>query len=180
MQWPAASAEETSGRWRTARRVGRWIAPEENPAGTIYGVITVGALLAAEGAAHETHLETVASVAVTMSLYGFAHAYSEQLGERLQYQRHLNRPAVLGILRNALAIVRGASLPLISLLIAWVAGVSQDSAVTIAVWTAVVSLVALEFAAGIRAHEGPAALATDVAVGIAMGLGILALKAIVA
>jgi hypothetical protein len=179
MQRPARSSGHAAGSWKVARRIAGWVAPEENPAGTIYGVITVGALLAAEGAIHDTYVETVGSVAVAMSLYGFAHAYSLQLGERLLAHARLSWQALLGILTAAFAVIKGASLPLLTLLIAWAVGASQATAVTAAVWTAIVSLIALELAAGIRAHEGALALTLDVVVGVAMGLGILALKAII-
>ena len=43
----------------------------------IYGLMTVGALLAAESADSETYAETVGAVAVTMIVYWLAHSYAE-------------------------------------------------------------------------------------------------------
>ena len=39
------------------------VVPEENPSGVVYGMIVIGALLAAESGRHETYLDTIASAA---------------------------------------------------------------------------------------------------------------------
>ena len=93
--------------------------PERNPAGVIYGVIVIGALLAAESGRHETYLETVASAAIAAALYWLAHSYTTVLGRRLQAQERLT-PAALGrALAHDWALIRGAAIPLLVLLIAW-------------------------------------------------------------
>ena len=70
------------------RRAIDWVLPEDNPAGVIYGLITVGALLAAEGALGETYPETVASLVLAICLYWLAHAYADMLGHRLATHQH--------------------------------------------------------------------------------------------
>jgi hypothetical protein len=135
-------------------RVAGWIVPERNPAGAVYGLITIGALLAAESSLRETYPETVGSAAIAVVLYWFAHSYADVLGLRLSEQRRL------------------------ALLVAWAGGASQTTAVTAAVWTVVASLIAFELAAGVRSRAKPAELAFEVLVGATMGLGILALRAL--
>ena len=155
-----------------------WILPEDNPAGVIFGTITVGAVLAAESAVHETYLEAIGSALLTIGIYWLAHTYSDLLGRRLGTHERLTASSLLRALAHDWAIVRGTTLPLLALAIAWASGASQETAVTVAVWTCVASLIAFELLAGIRAKSTPGELALEGCVGTAMGLGILALRAI--
>lgn len=154
------------------------VLPEENPAGIVFGTIAIGAVLAAESGLHESFLAAFGSALVTTCLYWLAHTYSDLLGRRLTTQEHLTTGSLLRAFAHDWAIVRGAALPLLAIASAWVAGASQETAVTAAVWTCVGSLIALELLAGIRAKSTPAELALEGCVGTAMGLGILALRAI--
>jgi hypothetical protein len=157
---------------RAADRIGL----AENPSGVVYGIIVIGALLAAESGRHETYLDTVASAAIAAALYWFAHAYANVLGSRLANQEHLSARALMGALGHDWAIVQGAALPLAALAIGWIAGVAQQTAVTAALWSTVASLVAFELIAGVRAHASARELALEGCAGAAMGVAILALK----
>ncbi len=150
--------------------------PGENPSGVVYGIIVIGALLAAESGRHETYLDTIASAAIAAALYWLAHAYAEVLGRRLALHERLTAGALGRALANDWAIMRGAALPLTVLAVAWAAGAAQQTAVTAALWSTVVSLVAFELIAGIRSQASPRELALEGAVGAAMGIAILALK----
>lgn len=158
-----------------ARAVER-IVPEENPSGVIYGILVVGALLAAESGRHESHLDTVASTAIAAALYWLAHAYAELLGRRLAQHERLTARALARALRHDWAIMRGAALPLAALAIGWAAGAALQTSVTAALWSAIASLVAFELLAGVRSRAGPRELALEGCVGAAMGIAILALK----
>jgi hypothetical protein len=144
----------------------------------VYGTIAIGALLAAENGLRETYPETIGSAVLALVLYWFAHSYSDLLGRRLATGERLG-VSVLGqtFLRDW-AIVRGAGAPLVALLIAWVTGAEQTTAVTAALWTCAGSLVALELLAGLRARAQPRELVLEGCIGAAMGLGVLALRAI--
>jgi hypothetical protein len=144
----------------------------------IYGVIVIGALLAAESGRHETYLETVASTFIAAALYWLAHAYAGVLGERLARQERLTLRALARALGHDRAIVRGAALPLLALALGWVSGLPLRTAVTAALWSAIASLVVFELLAGIRSRATPGELALDVGVGVAMGLTILLLKVV--
>ncbi len=157
-------------------RVAKRIVPEENPTGVVYGIIVIGALLAAESGRHETYLDTIASAAIAAALYWLAHAYAEVLGQRLVQHERLTAGSLGRALAHDWAIVRGAALPLAVLVIAWAAGAAQQTAVAAALWSTIVSLVAFELIAGIRARASPRELALEGAVGAAMGVAILALK----
>ncbi len=172
MSRPAASRAPRA--WLA--RATDWIVPEANPSGAIYGLVLVGALLAAESGHHESYLDTIASAAITAALYLFAHAYAEILGRRLSEHERLRTRALARELTHDLAILRGAALPLLVLAIGWVAGAAQQTAVTAALWSVIASLIAFELSAGIRAHASTRELLLEGAAGATMGLAILALK----
>lgn len=150
--------------------------PERNPSGAIYGAIVVGALLAAESGRHENYLDTVASAAIATALYWLAHAYAGVLGRRLTEHERLDAGVLLRALAHDWALVRGAAIPLLALLIAWAAGAAQQTAVSAALWSTVASLIAFELLAGVRSQARAGELALEASVGVAMGVGILALK----
>ncbi|HXA55507.1 MAG TPA: hypothetical protein VNV37_11605 [Solirubrobacteraceae bacterium] len=152
--------------------------PGANPAGTVYGTITVGALLAAESSLRDTYPETIGAIVVALLVYWLAHSYAELLGTRIAAGERLTAAGLVQALVRDWAIVRGAGAPLLALLIAWAAGAGQETGVTVALWTCVVSLVAFELLAGVRARTRPAELALDLCVGAAMGFGVILLRVI--
>jgi hypothetical protein len=159
-------------------RMLRWIVPERNPAAAVYGLVTIGALLAAESGLRDTYPETIGSVAIAAVLYWFAHSYANVLGVRLSEQRRLSGKELWQAFVQDWAIVRGAGMPLLALLVAWAVGASQETAVTAGVWTAIASLIGFELIAGIRSRAKPIEMALEVLVGASMGLTILVLRAI--
>jgi hypothetical protein len=155
----------------------RWLVPD-NPAEFVYGVITIGAVMAAESGAHETYIETIVSALIATLLYWVARAYTDLLGHRLASGEVLSGSALGRELVADWAIVRGASVPLAALVIAWIAGASQSTGVSVALYTAVVTIVLFELIAGLRAKSRPRELLFHTGIGIAMGLAILAMKGI--
>jgi hypothetical protein len=147
-----------------------------NPGGVIYGVIVIGALLAAESDQHDSYVDTIASALIATGLYWVAHSYAGLLGRRVLERERLSVGALRRALARDLAIVSGAALPLAALTLAWAAGASQHTAVLAALWSAIVSLVAFELLAGIRSGASARELAFDAGVGAAMGAAVLALK----
>jgi hypothetical protein len=176
---PASPAGASAGERRGfGDRVLAWIVPERNPAGAVYGIVTIGALLAAESGLRDSYADTVGSAAIAVVLYWFAHSYADVLGLRLAEQRLITWGELWHTFVQDWAIVRGASAPLLALLVAWATGASQETAVAAGVWTAAASLVAFEVAAGLRSRAGPAELTLEVTVGATMGLALLALRAL--
>jgi hypothetical protein len=161
---------------RALRKVADWVVPGENPSGVVYGVIVIGALLAAESGSHESYLDTVGSALVATGLYWFAHAYSSLLGSRLSSQERLTATGLWAALTHDWALVRGATVPLLALVAGWVAGAALQTSVTAALWTSVAWLIALELLAGLRSRAGAGELALEVGIGAAMGLAIVAVK----
>jgi hypothetical protein len=160
--------------WLTSKR----LVPAGNAAGVVYGVITVGALMAAESGRHESYADSIGSALIATLLYWLAHAYADLLGRRLATGERLTAGALARALAHDWAIVRGAALPLLALVIAWIAGASREAGVTAALRTAVVTVVVFEVVAGLRSKSTPGELLLKAAVGVTMGLAILALKGV--
>jgi hypothetical protein len=158
------------------QHVAGWVVPHHNPAGAVYGLIAIGALLAAESGLRDTYPETVGSAAIAVVLYWFAHSYSDVLGLRLAEKQRLSWEELWATFTRDWSIATGSSLPLLALLVAWAAGASQSTALTAAVWTVVISLIAFELAAGIRSRAKAPELMLEALAGTAMGLAILALR----
>jgi hypothetical protein len=152
------------------------LVPAENPARVIYGIIAIAALLAAESGLHETYLDTVASAAIAATLYWFAHAYAELLARRLALEERFSPGALGRALAQESAILRGAMVPLAVLVVGWIVGAQQQTAVTAALWSAVASLILFELVAGLRVHASGRELVLEGCAGAAMGVAIIALK----
>jgi membrane protein YqaA with SNARE-associated domain len=175
---PASHYRIGTGARHLAVRALDWVVPEENPAESIYGTITIGALLAGESALRDTYPETVGSVAVAILIYWLARSYATLLGRRLTVGERLSVTELGRALAHDWAIVRGSGLPLLALLVAWASGASQQTGATAALWTCVGSLLTFELLAGLRTRARPAELALELCVGATMGLGVIALKVI--
>jgi CDP-diglyceride synthetase len=150
--------------------------PSQNPTGVIYGMIVIGALLAAESGLHETYPEAVGSMVIAACTYWLADAYAAVLGRRLATNAPLTPRGLSRALVSNWAVVRGAAIPVLVILVCWVLGARQPAAVNAALWSVVASLVGFELLAGIRSRASPGELAVEVAIGVAMGIGVLALK----
>jgi hypothetical protein len=136
----------------------------------------MGTLLAAESGRRETYVETFASALIAAGLYWMAHSYATVLGRRVTTREPLTaRALTLGLLHDW-ALVRGAAIPLLALLLAWATGSSQQTAVDVALYTVVASLIAFEVIAGLLTRATRAELVIEVGVGVTLGLGVLALQ----
>jgi hypothetical protein len=153
-----------------------WTVPVENPAGAVYGLIAVGSLMAAESGLRETYLDTLLSAVIAACLYWLLHAYASVLGRRLATGDPLTPSALLRALGHDWALLRGAAVPIAALLVEWAAGASQQTAVTVALWSVVAGLVVFELLAALRIRSTWRELALEVCVGLALGLAIIALR----
>jgi hypothetical protein len=140
--------------------------------------VVIGALLAAESGSHESFADTLGSALIALGIYWLSHAYSDVLGRRLASPGRLTVGMLWRALKYEWAIVEGAAIPLVALVLAWGAGTTQETAVTVALWTAVGSLILFELVAGVRSNATRGELALDLGVGMAMGLAIVALKVV--
>lgn len=153
-----------------------WVLPQENPTAAVYGVIVIGALLSAETPARETYLETISSTVIAAALYWLAHSYARVLGLRLGSREPLTVGSLAQALRADWPLLRGAAIPLLALIACALAGAGRQTAVSAAVWSAVASIAAFEAVAALRSRASRGELVVEIAIGMTMGLGILALK----
>lgn len=133
-------------------------------------------MIAAESGSHDGYPDKIGSTALALAIYWLAHSYSAVLGRRLARQERFTLGALGRALRHEWSIVRGASVPLLVLGLAWAVGAQEATAVNAAIWAAIASLIAFELLAGLRGGSTPKELVLEGGVGIAMGLAILALK----
>ena len=147
-----------------------------NAVGLIYGTITVGALLAAESAQSETYIETVGAVVIALVIYWLARSYAEFTGERLERAEPLRFAALGRTMLHEVSILAGAAIPLLALLIWWAAGASLGSAVTAAVWVSAAITALIELAAALRAKLTGLELLAQTALGVLLGLLVIAMK----
>jgi hypothetical protein len=154
------------------------IVPAENPAIAIYGVLTIGALLAAETAIRESYIDAAGTTLIAAGLYWLAHGYATMVARCIAGEERLGFPALARGLRHDAAILSGAAVPLIAIAVCWLTGGSQSTAVSAAVWSTLACLVLFELLAGLRSSSTVGELIFGVGVGLAMGAGILALRII--
>ncbi|MDQ6728815.1 MAG: hypothetical protein M3022_00535 [Actinomycetota bacterium] len=150
----------------------------DNPAGLVYGTVTVAALLAAESARNETYLEVIASVVIALILYWLAHAYAEFVGHRLQTEEHFTYGGLFRTAAHEFAVLLGATVPLAVLLGCWAFGARLDTAVSASIWTATGAIVAVELLIGIRAELRGRDLIRPTLFGAGLGLLVIALRVV--
>jgi hypothetical protein len=165
---------------RRPRRAAGWLArvAVDNAGGAVYGTVMVGVLLAAEDTHREGYPETIGAATVVLALYWLMSLYTHTLGIRLRTRGRLSLRLLGRSCAYELAMVEGAFVPVLALLIAWAAGATVTSGVTVALWATVASLITLEAAAAWRAHLRPQEVWLQAALGAVMGLAIIALKLI--
>lgn len=147
-----------------------------NVARVVYGTVAVGALLAAESPEQETYAETLASVLIALLIYWMAHSYAELTARRIEEGERLTSSALVGSMLHEIWILVGAAIPVIPLLIWWVAGGSLADADTAAIWTAAGMVVVYEAIAGLRAELSAKEMAVQLALGATLGVLIILLK----
>lgn len=148
------------------------------PGPFVYGALIVGAVLDAESQKQETFGETVAGMLITIVLLWLAHTYAQIIGHRLEKGEHLSIGLVGNKMAHEFAIITGAGLPVLVVVIWWAGGSNLDSALSAGVWTAALTVVVANVIAGFRANLKGADLVFQTAVGAILGLGILVLKLI--
>jgi len=173
---------EGSGPRPTRGRVGRlveWLVPDDNPAAQVYGALTSGTLLAAESARRETLPEAIGGVALVLVLYWLSHAYAAALGERLADAVPFSARRVLRVAAHEFALVRGSLLPLAAMVASALAGASDAAVVTSGLVASAVVIVGLEVLAALRSRPGRSEIAVEVAITVAIALGVLSLRFVV-
>lgn len=148
----------------------------ENAAGLVYGTILVATLLSAESAQRETYAKTVVGVIIALVTYWLALTYAGFTGRRLEQEEGaslllLGRAAI-----HELSVLYGALLPLVSLLVFWIAGATLSTAVLWSVYVADAAIIGAEVVIGVRAGLKGLELVGQVAIGAVLGVLVLGLR----
>jgi hypothetical protein len=149
-----------------------------NAEGAVYGAVLIGVLFASEDARRVGYPKTIAAAAVVLALYWLTSFYAHNLGARLQTREPVNRGLLWRSCVHELTIIEGGFIPVVALLVAWIAGASVTEGVTAAVGATAITIVTLELVAGWRARLGPRRRLLQAGAGVVIGLGIIALKLI--
>ena len=149
-------------------------------AGTVYGTIVVmGAITAgAEGVADPWRLAVV--VVVTVLVLWIAHVYAHGLGEAIERGHRLDRAEFTSIARRELAIPLAAVAPAAALVLGSLGVFEEATAIWIAVLIGLATLVVNGFRYAGLEGLGPLQTAASVALNLALGLVIVALKVFLA
>ena len=147
-----------------------------NIARVVYGTVTVGALLAAESPERETYAETFVSVLIALLVYWMAHSYAEVTARRIEEGDRLTGTALVSSMRHEIWILFGAAVPVLPLVIWWIAGGTLTNAVSAAIWTSAGMVVVYEVIAGLRAELSGKEMLLQIALGAALGVLVITLK----
>jgi hypothetical protein len=109
-----------------------------------------------------------------------AHVYSHGLGESIGRGRQLEREELIAIARRELAIPLAAVAPLVALFLGGIGLLRETSAVWLALGLGLAILAVQGFRYAALEHLGGRDTAKGVAVNLALGLGIIAMKVAVA
>jgi hypothetical protein len=148
----------------------------ENAAGLVYGTILVATLLSAESAVRETYVKTVIGVLIALFTYWLALTYAGFTGERLEQKEGASLLLLGRAALHEMTVLYGATIPLISLLVFWVAGATLDTAVTWSIYVADITIIVAEIIIGIEAGLTGLALIGQVALGAVLGVLVLGLR----
>lgn len=149
--------------------------PTRNTAAAIYGTVVTAALIAGDSIETTDTALIVATVVIVVPLYWLAHAYAEFLAQGIHED---TAPKVVATLRQELGILWSA-LPLLAMiLVLRAAGVGENTAVNVALWLAVVELVAVAIIAARHNRLRGFALVAAVLVSALFGAVIVAFKAV--
>ncbi len=146
------------------------------PGAAVYGLVTVGAVLAVETTKSETYVETVAAATIAAVIYWLAHAYADLLGIRLTSGARLSVGGLGRCLRAQAPLLLGATAPVVTVIVCGVAGASLGTAAWLAIGTCVALVIVLEVVAGVRGGAEGAELVLEAAVGTLLGALLVALK----
>jgi hypothetical protein len=161
-----------------AERVDEWTIGGADPAAAVYGLLAIGALMAAESGNHESHLDALLSALIAAFGYWLLHSYARLLGGRIIAGERLTPGLLTHALGRERLLLAGAAVPIAAMLVAWITGGSQEDGITAALWSAVAGLIAFELIAGARSHSSPREFALEIGVGLVLGLAILLLRAV--
>ena len=139
----------------------------------------MAALLAVESGRRETLWQAGLSVSVAIVALWLAHGYAGGVGQRFRDRDETALGHLVASLRTEVGILRGLIIPVGVLIVCGLTGVSDPTAITAALVSSILVLVAVELFAGIRSSRRGRDVVVEVAISLIVGLAVVFVKFIV-
>jgi hypothetical protein len=153
----------------------------ETIAGTVYGTIVVMAALAAGARSFGDDLWRFAAIVVSTALvFWVAHVYAHGLAESIARRGRLGVSGLVDIARRELSIALAVVLPTSALVLGALDVLDDAAAVWLALAVGVTTLAIQGFRYADAEQLGPTGTALAVAVNLALGLSMIAVKVVLA
>jgi hypothetical protein len=147
-----------------------WLDPEEHAAGVVYGIITVGAVIAIEGSNNLPVWHDIGATVIVLVIYWIAHAYATIMGDLYRTKERWSWLHVATTLRHEQAILRGASIPIVAMMAAALLGDREAMVTWVGLIVMIILLMAFQVVAGQRAGMRGLALGGQLLVGVFFGV----------
>lgn len=144
----------------------------------MYGTVTVGAVLDAEGIKTETFAETIIGVMLAMVVLWLAHSYAQITGHRVEKGEYLTPRTIARHMAQEAPILAGAVVPLLTVIVWTATGSNLSEALSAGIWADVAMLIAINVVAGFVTELSGIALVVQTAVGVVLGIGVIVVKLI--
>lgn len=149
-------------------------------AGGVYGAIVVmGTITAGSAGRTRSAWELAVVTTATVAVLWLAHVYAHSLGESLEEGRTVTRRELADVARRESSILLAAAGPVLALILGAVDVIEEATAVWVALGIGVATLGAQGLRYAQRERMGRAGTLVAVSVNVALGLVIVALKALV-
>jgi hypothetical protein len=150
-------------------------------AGGVYGAIVVmGTITAGSAGQTKSAWELAVVTAGTVVVLWLAHVYAHSLGESLEQEHTVTRRELAGVAWRESSILLAAAGPILALILGAVDVIEEATAVWVALGIGVATLGAQGLRYAQRERMGRPGTLVAVSVNVALGLVIVAMKAVVA
>lgn len=155
------------------------VEPTRNPASAVHGTVLAGALIAVQGADDEIDVSRLVwLVLLTQVVYWLAHVYAEVVGERIRTRTRPRPRAVRHLLDEEWPLVAVSFGPLAVIVVCSALGVSGNTSVLAGLWATMALLASWALLAGYRSQLRAREMLAYVAVSLALGGALIAIKSL--
>jgi len=153
-----------------------WLDPADAADRVVYGIVTVGAVIAVESANSMAPSHDIEATILVLVVYWMAHAYSALMGHVFRTKEPWSWNLVLHAIGDESAIMRGASLPILAMVVALIVSGSSTTVTWSGLGMVIFLLVGMQAVAGIRASMKGFALIGQMFIGFGFGIALILVK----
>ena len=154
--------------------------PAAHPGGLVYGLIVLGSVLAAESVHSSGGVRDIMAALTVLFVYWLAHTYADLMGRRYLQATPLRWTDVTEVARREWAIMRGATIPVIAMVVAVLLGVSSWRVDEVGMITDVAMLTLFAVVGSLKANLSRVALVFQVVLALSFGIFIALVRAVLA